>query len=59
FRFHGKNHNGSYTNKQLDDVAAQIKDHISGDREVFTYFNNDAEGHAVRSALALKEKLNY
>lgn len=56
FRFHGKNYNGSYTNKQLDEVAAQIKDHISKNREVFAYFNNDAEGHAVKNALTLSGK---
>ena len=58
YRFHGKNYNGSYTNKQLDKVAAQIKDHISNNLEVFSYFNNDAEGHAVKNARTLIEKID-
>lgn len=57
-RFHGKNYGGSYTNKQLNDVAARIKDHTKKNREVFVYFNNDAEGYAVKNALSLKDKLN-
>ena len=56
-RFHGEDYGGSYSDSELEDVASRIKDHLSDDREVFAYFNNDAEGCAVQNALTLKEML--
>lgn len=57
-RFHGKNYSGSYSEAQLEEIAKDIRKHTKNDRDVFVYFNNDLEGHAVRNALTLKEKLN-
>ncbi len=54
-RFHGKGYGGSYTEEQLQEAAARIMKHVEQDRSVFAYFNNDAEGWAVRNALRLKE----
>lgn len=56
-RFHGQNYSGSYSEAELDAIAADVKDHAAHGRDVYVYFNNDLGGHAVRNALSLKEKL--
>ena len=56
-RFHGEDYGGSYSDAELSDVAARIKEHVNNKREVFAYFNNDAEGYAVKNALTLKEMI--
>ena len=56
-RFHGQNYTGSYSGKEIDGIAEDLKDHVGEGRDVFIYFNNDLGGHAVRNALSLKEKL--
>ena len=54
-RFHGDNYAGSYTEKELEGIAAQVLEHLARDRDVMCYFNNDAEGNAVLNAARLKE----
>lgn len=46
---------GSYTDEQLRSDAAKIRNWLKDERAVHVYFNNDAEGYAVKNALRLKE----
>jgi uncharacterized protein YecE (DUF72 family) len=45
---------GSYTDDDLRWWAERIREWTSMGRDVFVYFNNDGEGHAVRNATTLK-----
>jgi len=56
-RFHGSRqlYSSYYSEKELEDWALQIKE--LGVRTVYTYFNNDAEGFAIRNALMLRHLL--
>ena len=56
-RFHGENYSGSYTNEELERIAADIKEYEKQNLDVFVFFNNDIGGHAIRNAISLKEKL--
>ncbi|UJH90068.1 DUF72 domain-containing protein [Antarcticibacterium sp. 1MA-6-2] len=56
-RFHGENYSGSYTEEQLNGIAASIREYWEEKKDVFVYFNNDLGGHAVRNAITLKDKL--
>jgi uncharacterized protein YecE (DUF72 family) len=53
-RFHGDRCSGSYTSQAQKKQARWIKQQLGDGRDVFAYFNNDAEGYAVRNALELK-----
>ena len=53
-RFHGHRYAGSYTTAQLKGQARRIGDYLDQGVDVYVYFNNDAEGHAVRNALDLR-----
>ncbi|MHB1132353.1 MAG: DUF72 domain-containing protein [Chloroflexota bacterium] len=59
-RFHGRRgrYFGEYGAEWLGSWTAQTKDLSAGRREVFVYFNNDAEAQAVRDALALRALLS-
>lgn len=48
---------GGYSTSQLREEAISIKDQASAGKDVLVFFNNDAEGHAVRDALRLREML--
>jgi uncharacterized protein YecE (DUF72 family) len=52
-RFHGVGYGGSYTRAQLRPWAAWIVRQRAAHTGVFTYFNNDADGHAVENARTL------
>lgn len=52
-RFHGDHYTGRYSPQYLTARAKDIAEHLEAGRDVFAYFNNDAEGHAVRNALEL------
>lgn len=56
-RYHGDRHAGSYSPQRLSAEARRIRGYLQDGRSVFAYFNNDAEGHAVRNALALRRYL--
>lgn len=56
-RFHGDHYQGSYTSQFLTAEAQRIKEDLQAGRDVYAYFNNDQEGHAVRNAQALKRYL--
>jgi uncharacterized protein YecE (DUF72 family) len=53
-RFHGDRYGGCYSHQFLAARAAEIQDYLSEGLDVFAYFNNDAEGYAVRNAVDLK-----
>ncbi|MFE7631764.1 DUF72 domain-containing protein [Kocuria sp. NPDC057446] len=61
-RFHGPDHHhlyaGSYSDADLAWWADRIREWHHGGREVYAYFNNDGEGHAVRNALTLRRLLD-
>ena len=55
-RFHGRTQlfASSYTDAELAGEARQIKGYMHDGLDVFAYFNNDAEGYAVKNARTLK-----
>jgi len=57
-RFHGTAdampYGGNYSPQALSATARRVKKHLAMGRDVYAYFNNDAEGHAVRDALRLR-----
>jgi uncharacterized protein YecE (DUF72 family) len=60
-RLHGPDHEylygGSYSPADLRWWAERIREWQRDGREVFAYFNNDGEGHAVRNAWTLRREL--
>lgn len=50
-------YSGCYSKAALRRDARRIKGWLKQGRDVYVYFNNDAEGWAVRNALELKEML--
>lgn len=56
YRFHGVPHlyNSLYDAHQLEQVVQQIVTHRRA-REVYVYFNNTADGHAVKNAKQLQD----
>jgi uncharacterized protein YecE (DUF72 family) len=57
-RFHGPGrYSGRYDDRTLDDWARWFADRLREGRSVFAYFNNDADGHAPRDAVRLRERL--
>jgi uncharacterized protein YecE (DUF72 family) len=53
-RFHGQHYGGSYAPEALAAEAEWINQQLSAGRDVFAYFNNDAQGHAVGNAADLR-----
>lgn len=53
-RYHGWRYMGCYDEPHLRAEARQIADWLAQGLDVFAYFNNDAEGHAVPNALDLR-----
>lgn len=56
-RFHGTNYGGAYSDEALDRAAHWLSAENRAGRPVYAYFNNDIGGHAVRDALALRQRL--
>jgi uncharacterized protein YecE (DUF72 family) len=56
-RYHGQHYSGSYTSAQLRSEAKWIRQQLSQAKDVYAYFNNDAQGHAVTNAADLKRYL--
>ncbi|WP_292662484.1 DUF72 domain-containing protein [Nitratifractor sp.] len=58
-RLHGPtgHYGGSYDDATLERWAETIRDQLRHNRPVFCYFNNDAEGNAVRDARRLRRLL--
>lgn len=53
-RFHGAHYSGSYSSEKLRAEARWIKQQLVAGRDVFAYFNNDAQGCAVANAIELR-----
>lgn len=60
-RMHGPDHNhlyaGSYSDQDLRWWADRVREWEASGRDVFVYFNNDGDGHAVRNAGTLRQFL--
>lgn len=56
-RFHGSKtlYASNYTDKELSEWAGRIGKWINEGKDVYAYFNNDAEGFATSNALTLKK----
>jgi uncharacterized protein YecE (DUF72 family) len=62
-RFHGPRavedrYRGLYGRRRLRPVADRLQGWLAGGSDVFAYFNNDYEGHAVTDATTLRELLS-
>jgi uncharacterized protein YecE (DUF72 family) len=55
-RFHGRRElfASNYTVAEMDEEASQIRRYLREGRDIYVYFNNDAKGHAVEDARALR-----
>ncbi len=53
-RFHGDRYTGSYSAHKLSAEARWIKQQVGDGKDVFAYFNNDAQGYAVQNATDLR-----
>ncbi|MFW6065896.1 MAG: DUF72 domain-containing protein, partial [Planctomycetota bacterium] len=53
-RFHGDNYAGSYSPQALSAWAKRIIGWLDEGRDVYAYFNNDAEANAPANALDLR-----
>ncbi len=51
----GVRYGGSYSEAMLREDARRIREWLKDKRDVYIYFNNDAEAHAVRNAARLRE----
>ncbi|MEO5840342.1 MAG: DUF72 domain-containing protein [Acidimicrobiales bacterium] len=61
-RFHGpaameRKYHGRYGPRRLEPAASLMSDWLAGGHDVYAYFNNDYEGHAVADALWLVQRL--
>ena len=61
-RFHGpaaleKKYHGRYGPHRLEPAASMFSDWLADGHDVYAYFNNDYEGHAVADALWLMNRL--
>ena len=52
-RFHGDHYSGSYSAKKLKAEARSMKRQLAGGKDVFVYFNNDAQAYAIENAVEL------
>ena len=60
-RFHGaeRRYQGGYQKAALNDWWSWIDPQVAAGRDVYVYFNNDAEAHAVYDALKLKKLAGF
>jgi len=58
-RFHGaeEKYRGGYTESTLRSWRRWMEQQVRAGKDLYVYFNNDAEAHAPRDALRLKRKL--
>jgi uncharacterized protein YecE (DUF72 family) len=59
-RFHGTTakYAGRYSDRQLSSWASWLAAQLETGRDVYAYFNNDREGHAVQNALMLRRMID-
>jgi len=53
-RYHGDRYSGSYCEEQLSSDAEWINRQLAAGLDIFAYFNNDAQGNAVKNAQELR-----
>jgi uncharacterized protein YecE (DUF72 family) len=53
-RFHGERYGGSYPSEKLRIEARWIKQQLADGKDIFAYFNNDAQEYAVDNAVELQ-----
>jgi uncharacterized protein YecE (DUF72 family) len=51
-------HAGSYPKSALQDWAEWLKEQAKKARVIYTYFNNDVGGHAIKNAKQLKKQFH-
>jgi len=58
-RFHGKNNwfRYNYSDKELEEWSHKIKKIVNRINQIYIYFNNDFEGHAIKNCNYLKKIL--
>jgi len=56
-RYRGDHYSGSYSEQQLSSEAEWINRQLAAGLDIFAYFNNDAQGNAVKNAARLKTLL--
>ncbi len=54
-RFHGDHYQGSYTEKQLADIAQDLQQWRKNGIDLYAYFNNDQNAYAAANAQRLRE----
>ncbi len=54
---HGGRYSGRYSRSQIRSDAKRIRGWLGDGRTVYLYYNNDAQGYAVRNARELREEL--
>lgn len=57
-RYHGEHYSGSYSARQLGAEAKWIRRQLAAGLHVFAYFNNDAQGFAVKNAAELRRRVS-
>jgi uncharacterized protein YecE (DUF72 family) len=61
YRFHGPTetkYSGRYTPTQIQQTAAHIQTHLDSGKQIYAYFNNDIEAHAIENARMLINELS-
>ena len=53
-RYHGDHYQGCYSHQYLTGQAHRIERWLDDGKDVYAYFNNDQDGHAVNNALRLR-----
>jgi len=58
-RLHGheKLYISNYSHEQLESWAERLLAAAGDERDIFAYFDNDAEGHAPRNAITMRQML--
>jgi uncharacterized protein YecE (DUF72 family) len=56
-RFHSGRHGVGYTDEELSEWASRIRSFLDRDLDIYAYFNNDPQGHAIRDAKRLEQML--
>jgi uncharacterized protein YecE (DUF72 family) len=57
-RYHGQRYSGSYSPRQLAAESRWIRLQLAQGTNVFAYFNNDAQGFALKNAMELRKKVS-
>lgn len=58
-RFHGHGYRGSYSPQHLGAQARRIREDLDAGRDVYAFFNNDADGYAPQNAQQLQRYVTH